>query len=307
MTIERQTQTFEINARGLELRLTAAPVAWGKGRWPATDWIDGELLWCLRDHEGPYLIRARHVNAETLSVSGFATRGDAETWLTKCLGWGQVQPEFEEPVVAQWLASQPGLRPYANGSLAEGVLFSIIGQSITVQAAAVTERRVSAMFTQPLTVDGREFYPFPLLEDLANATAAQIRESGVTWRRAEAIVAIARIACDGGLISDEDAIADPDAALKALRALPLVGPWTAASAMLWGLGSADAHPTGDVALLRAAKAAYGRPEMTLKDLDKLAEAWRPSRGWAARSLWLSLLGPADESSPRPPATPLPLR
>lgn len=292
MTIERQAQTFEIDAKGLELRLTAAPVAWGKGRWPATDWIAGELLWCLRDHDGAYLVRARQVNPETLSVSGFANRDNAETWLTKCLGWGQLQPQFEEPVVAQWLASQPGLRPYANGSLAEGVLFSIIGQSITVQAAAVTERRVSAMFTPPMTVDGREYFPFPLLEDLANATAAQIRQSGVTWRRAEAIVAIARLACDGGLLSDEDAMADPDAAHKALRALPLVGPWTAASAMLWGLGAADAHPTGDVALLRAAKAAYDRPEMTLKDLDKLAEAWRPSRGWAARSLWLSLLGPA---------------
>ncbi|MGH2551481.1 MAG: DNA-3-methyladenine glycosylase family protein [Thermomicrobiales bacterium] len=293
MTIERQTQTFEIDAKGLELRLTAAPVAWGKGRWPATDWINGELLWCLRDHHGACLVRARQSSPDRLSVSGFDRRDDAETWLTKCLGWGQVQPGFDEPVVAQWLASQSGLRPYANGSLAEGVLFSIIGQSITVQAAAVTERRVSAMFTQPLTVDGREFYPFPLLEDLADATAARIRESGVTWRRAEAIVAIAKIACDGGLISDDDAMADPDAAHKALRALPLVGPWTAASAMLWGLGAADAHPTGDVALLRAAKAAYDRPDMTLKDLDNLAEAWRPSRGWAARSLWLSLLGPAN--------------
>lgn len=293
MTAERNPQSFEIDARGLELRLTAAPVAWGKGRWPATDWINGELLWCLRDHQGAYLVRARQSGSDSLTVSGFERREEAESWLTKCLGWEQIHPVIDEPVVATWLASQPGLRPYANGSLAEGVLFSIIGQSISVQAAAVTERRVSAMFTAPLRVDGRDFYPFPLLEDLADATPAQIRESGVTWRRAEAIVAIAKIACDGGLISDQDATADPDTAHKALRALPLVGPWTAASALLWGLGAADAHPTGDVALLRAAKAAYDRPDMTLKDLDKLAESWRPARAWAARSLWLSLLGPAE--------------
>jgi 3-methyladenine DNA glycosylase/8-oxoguanine DNA glycosylase len=286
-------QTFEIDANGLELRATAAPVAWGKGRWPAADWIDGELFWCLRHGGEALLIRAEQSNASTITVSGFAERSAAEEWLTKCLGWGQSHPVIDEPVAASWLARYPGLRPYAHGSLAEGVLFSIIGQSISVQAAAVTERRVSAMFTKPLNAGVREFFPFPLIEDLASATAAQIRESGVTWRRAEAIVAIARIVCDGDFISDEAAMADPDEAFKALRSLPLVGPWTAASALLWGIGAADAHPSGDVALLRAAKAAYDRPEMTLKDLDKLAEAWRPARAWAARALWVSLLGLAE--------------
>lgn len=293
MTAEHPSSVFEIDARGLDLRETAAPVAWGKGRWPAADWIDGELLWCLREPEGALLVRARQLTPETIAVSGFSHRETAELWLMKCLGWGQSQPAIDEPIAAGWLASYPGLRPYAHGSLAEGVLFSIIGQSISVQAAAVTERRVSAMFTPPLAVDGREFFPFPRIEDLASATAARIRESGVTWRRAEAIVAIAKIVCNGDFISDDAAAADPDEAFKALRALPLVGPWTAASALLWGIGAADAHPSGDVALLRAAKAAYNRPEMTLKDLDKLAEAWRPVRAWAARALWLSLLGLAE--------------
>lgn len=293
MIVDRTSQAFEIDAKGLELRSTAAPVAWGKGRWPAEDWIDGELLWCLRDGDGAILIRAEQSSPSTITVTGFTERTAAEEWLTKCLGWGQSHPVIDEPIAAGWLARYPGLRPFAHGSLAEGVLFSIIGQSISVQAAAVTERRVSAMFTKPLSVDGREFFPFPLIEDLANATAAQIRESGVTWRRAEAIVAIAKIVCDGGFISDEAAMTDPDEAFKALRSLPLVGPWTAASALLWGIGAADAHPSGDVALLRAAKAAYDRPDMTLKDLDKLADAWRPSRAWAARALWVSLLGLAE--------------
>jgi 3-methyladenine DNA glycosylase/8-oxoguanine DNA glycosylase len=290
MTADRTPGTFAIDAAGLDLRTTAAPVAWGKGRWPAADWIDGELFWCLRNEAGAFIVRASQPNPDTITVSGFATRIEAEAWLSACLGWGQVQPVIDEPVAARWLAAYPGLRPYAHGSLSEGVLFSIIGQSISVQAAAVTERRVSAMFTPPLSVSGREFFPFPRMTDLASATAAQIRESGVTWRRAEAIVAIARIVCDGGFISDEAAKADPEEAFKVLRALPLVGPWTAASALLWGIGAADAHPSGDVALLRAAKAAYDRPEMTLKALDKLADAWRPARAWAARALWTSLLG-----------------
>jgi 3-methyladenine DNA glycosylase/8-oxoguanine DNA glycosylase len=44
-----------------------------------------------------------------------------------------------------------------------------------------------------------------------------------------------------------------------------------------------------VALLRAARVHY--PEISnLNDLDQLAERWKPYRGWAARLLWLDLLG-----------------
>ncbi len=75
-----------------------------------------------------------------------------------------------------------------------------------------------------------------------------------------------------------------------LLRLPAVGPWTANSALLWGVGAPDAHPTGDVALLRAARAAFANPDLDLKGLDHRAETWRPARGWAARLLWTGLLG-----------------
>jgi 3-methyladenine DNA glycosylase/8-oxoguanine DNA glycosylase len=87
--------------------------------------------------------------------------------------------------------------------------------------------------------------------------------------------------------------------IAGLLALPLVGRWTAESVLLWGLGADDAYPTGDVALLRAARLAYGQPDMTHSELNALAEAWRPGRSWAARWLWLNLFGPAPEFGPAP--------
>lgn len=284
--------SFSIPSNGLDLRLTAAPVAWGKGKWPSVSWQSGRLDWCARIEGEARLIQIGQPAPETLIVSGLTSEQSARDWLTRSLGWGRAVPSHGDPVLARIASEAPGLRPYANGSLAQGIITSIIGQSITVQAAAVTESRVLSMFHPGISNGHRLLYPFPDLADLANAEPAQIRTSGVTWRRAEAIVAIARIALDGGLPTDDDARRDPDEAMRAVRALPLVGPWTAASALLWGLGADDAHPTGDVALLRAARRVYNRPEMTLRDLDRLAEAWRPWRGWAARLLWLELLGPA---------------
>jgi DNA-3-methyladenine glycosylase II len=139
------------------------------------------------------------------------------------------------------------------------------------------------------------FRPLPRPGQLAGASPALVRESGVTWKRAEAIVVAAREAVSGNLPSDEDARSDPDRVVTELLKLPLVGRWTAESVVLWGVGAPNAHPTGDVALLRAARAAYKQPDLTLKDLDVLAERWQPARGLAARLLWTDFFGPAPES------------
>ena len=79
------------------------------------------------------------------------------------------------------------------------------------------------------------------------------------------------------------------AAVEHLLSISGIGPWTIQSALLWGIAAPDAHPTRDVALLRAARVHY--PDVSdLNDLDRVAERWRPYRGWAARLLWLDLLG-----------------
>jgi DNA-3-methyladenine glycosylase II len=86
--------------------------------------------------------------------------------------------------------------------------------------------------------------------------------------------------------------ADAELWMRDLTAFPMVGPWTAASSLLWGVGHVDVYPKGDVALLRAARLAYDNPGMTMRDLDRLSEEWRPQRGVAARLLWTNLLGAA---------------
>ena len=136
-------------------------------------------------------------------------------------------------------------------------------------------------------------------EALAEAGVALVRSSGVTWRRAEALVAAARAETEGRLPTREAALAEPGVARVALRALPLVGPWTAESALLWGIGLADAYPIGDVALLRAARRAYADATLDLHRLARLGETWRPARGWAARLLWTDLLGVAGAGGTKP--------
>jgi 3-methyladenine DNA glycosylase/8-oxoguanine DNA glycosylase len=189
------------------------------------------------------------------------------------------------------------MRPFSNGNLFEGIITAIVGQSISVQAAAVTERKLAAVFTPPFTLGPRQYWPTPTAEHLANADPALVRTSGVTQRRADAIVAIARMAVAGQLLADVTQSADAGALFEGLLELPLVGRWTAESVLLWGLGADDAYPAGDVALLRAARLAYGKPEMSHAEMDVLADGWRPWRSWASRWLWLNLFGPAPKMRP----------
>ncbi|MBX3072220.1 MAG: DNA-3-methyladenine glycosylase 2 family protein [Thermomicrobiales bacterium] len=280
-----------VSARPFDLTLTAAPVAWGRGRWPNVDWIDGQMVWV--GWEGKAIVHriARQEPDGTLVVRGDATDDDI-VWLDGVLGWSAEMPSFTDPVITDLSAKMPGLRPFANGSLFDGIIGSIVGQSISVAAAATTERRLAQLTTDGVELFGRRFFPSPRAEDLVQLSIAEIRSTGVTGRRAEAISAIAHRAMAGEFPAEGAPYSDDADLRRLLRALPLVGPWTAESAMLWGIGMPDIHPTGDVALLRAAKLAYERPEMTMKELDQLAIGWAPGRSWAARLLWTALLGPA---------------
>ena len=222
---------------------------------------------------------------------------DHQAWADSVLGVRRVPPDIADPTVAAIAVRYPGMRPYSNGNLFEGIVTAIVGQSISVQAAAVTERKLAALFTAPVEHGRRAYWPSPTAEQLANATPELVRTSGVTQRRADAIVAIARMAVEG-LLLDPDTASDDDRAIyQAVLRLPQVGRWTAESVLLWGLGADDAYPIGDVALLRAVRLAYARPELTHTEMDALSDSWRPGRSWAARWLWLNLFGPAPISSP----------
>jgi DNA-3-methyladenine glycosylase II len=277
---------------------TCGPVAWARGRWPNVDWRDGSLIWV--GWEGDYVVyrvvRQRRDSPTWLEIGGSASAALDAAWARATLGLGQGLPVAIDGTIDAVRARFPGLRPWANGSLFEGLIGSIVGQSISVAAAAVTENRLAALFNDGIDLAGRRFRPQPRADQLAAADPALVRQSGVTWRRAAALVQSAQAFLAGRLPTDDDARADPDAARAALRALPLVGPWTAESALLWGLGAGDAYPSGDAALLRAARLAYDRPDLNHAGLNALATNWSPHRGWAARWLWVALLGPAPETS-----------
>lgn len=207
---------------------------------------------------------------------------------TRFLNPGISHATFDDPVIAQLSARFPGLRPLTDGGLWEGLVTSITGQAVSLHSAAAFQRRLCAMFSAPVQALGREFLPLPAAAQVARCSAEQVKTIGLTTKRAEGLIIVAREVANGNV--PEPPKDDIEGWMRELTKIPMVGPWTAASVLLWGVGHPDVYPKGDVALLRAAKQAYSNESMTMKELDKLSDGWRPQRSIAARLLWTNLLG-----------------
>jgi AraC family transcriptional regulator of adaptative response / DNA-3-methyladenine glycosylase II len=106
--------------------------------------------------------------------------------------------------------------------------------------------------------------------------------------RAAALVGLCRVLADGELRLDPGA--DRDEALRRLRALPGIGPWTAGYVAMRALADPDVFLPGDLGVRRSLRA-LGAPDDP-RGATALAAAWAPWRSYATQHLWQA---PADGS------------
>lgn len=275
------------------LGLSAGPAKWSGEGSPRHAVLNRSLVSVESGGGAPVLRRiTQDVDDVSVQVTSTEAAEDHGEWFTRTFRPMDAPDVWPDHVIGDIAARIRGIRAFTDGSLFIGILTSIIGQSISLASAAAVQRRLALSFSDGVDVEGRKLVPLPDAALIADAPVELLRASGMTWKRAEALKIIAQEQIDGNLPTDTDAAGDSISAERALLSLPMVGKWTAASTLLWGIGAPDAFPSGDVALLRAARVAYDRPGMTLKDLDVVADQWRPFRGTATRLLWADLLGPA---------------
>lgn len=173
----------------------------------------------------------------------------------------------QSPVLAPIVRRFRGVRLPGCWDPFELCIRAILGQQVTVKGAATLLARLVERFGPPRA------------EALADAPVECI---GLPGKRAETIRRLAKAVSDGKLRFD-GAAAD---LREAMLELPGIGPWTADYVLMRALGEPDCLPAGDLGLLKAAG------NVTAKELDRMAEAWRPWRSYATFYLWQSLEVPA---------------
>lgn len=159
---------------------------------------------------------------------------------------------------------------------------AILGQQISVKGASTLAGRVATTAGTPLVspVEGlTHVFPGPgeilQLEDPQEALGSL----GIIGRRVNTIVALAQ-GLDSGQL-DLDYGADPAQVIPALEAMPGIGPWTAQYIAMRTIGYGDGFPSSDLGVKKALA------PRTVKEIEALAESWRPWRAYATLSLWSS--------------------
>jgi DNA-3-methyladenine glycosylase II len=170
------------------------------------------------------------------------------------------------------IAGAPPLRRRPAGFA--GLAAIVCSQQLSTASASAIWKRVEDAFD-----------PFDHHAVLA-ARTPRLKRAGLSASKIKTFRAIARAVRDRGI--DLHALGEmpADDAHAALVKLKGIGPWTADIYLLFCIGHADAFPAGDLALQEAARIMLKkRKRPTAKQLEKIAEVWRPYRGAAAFVLW----------------------
>jgi DNA-3-methyladenine glycosylase II len=216
--------------------------------------VDVANLW----HEGGLhrMVNGREVRIEAAHGGVDVEPLDEETGpvVAKLLGL-----EFDLDAFTTWAAGEPvlrelvprlaGFRPPLAPDPFESLVTSITAQQVSLHAAFAIRTRLIERFGEP----GPLAYGFPTRESLASASETSLVALGLSRRKAEYVVGVARAELDFDALAD---LTDDEvrASITAIRGL---GPWTAEWFLARHLARPRAWPAGDLGLRKAAETFYG--------------------------------------------------
>lgn len=199
-----------------------------------------------------------------------------------------------DALLAPAVAAHAGLRLIGIPDLFEALVWSVIGQQITLGFAYTMKKRLVETYGEALSVDpapGEAPYRlFPRPERLAALTPDDLRPLQFSGRKAEYIIGIARMIEEGRLSKSSLAKMDENDAREALLAIRGVGAWTADYVGMKCLRRASAFPATDAGLHQALRSGLNLGRKPLPaEIARAAAPWRGHEAYAVFYLWHTLL------------------
>ena len=170
----------------------------------------------------------------------------------------------EDPLLADCVARNPGLRVPGAWNGYEIAVRAILGQQVSVARARELAVRLCEQF-------GGGDFPGP-----AALAEADVSAIGMPGKRGEAVRALSKDVLAGDLVLDESA--EPESLAEGLVRLPGIGPWTAGYIGMRVARDPDAFPDADWVVLKVL-------QMKPAESRRRSEAWRPWRAYAVMALW----------------------
>ena len=160
-----------------------------------------------------------------------------------------------------------------KGDIFQTLVRSIVGQQISVIAADSVHARLEEL----CGVITRESIAAKTLEELAGC--------GLSKQKSEYILGIAN--SDSSILPDAYEELGDDEIIRHLVSFKGIGPWTAEMMLIFSLMRPDVLSLGDLGIVKGIQMLV--PEArTNREMESVAEAWRPFRSAACWFLWRSL-------------------
>jgi AraC family transcriptional regulator of adaptative response / DNA-3-methyladenine glycosylase II len=204
----------------------------------------------------------------------------------------EVDPAAIAAVLGPLAKDRPGLRVPGSFDGFETSIRAVLGQQISVAGARTLAGRLVERFGSRIDVPIASLsHIFPTASRIARATADEIGRLGITGRRVETIIALARSINRGELLLEP--CNRVEGTLRQLRKIPGIGEWTAQYIAMRALSWPDAFPHTDLGIRHAL--AENKPARILE----MTEKWRPWRAYAALHLWAGLPSKKTDANASP--------
>lgn len=185
-----------------------------------------------------------------------------------------------DPIMANLIATYPEPVFTKHPRYYQELMSSIIGQQLSVKAAATIKQRFIDLFGH-----------FPAPEEVLATSIDDMRAIGLSRQKAGYLIAIAEHARDQQVDFARLDRLDNDTIIDELTAIKGVGTWTVHMFLMFCMARLDVLPVGDLGIKRAVERAYQLPGLpTPEQVAAIAEQrhWHPYASVASRYLWLSL-------------------
>ncbi|MBN1763567.1 MAG: DNA-3-methyladenine glycosylase 2 family protein [Methanomicrobia archaeon] len=182
-----------------------------------------------------------------------------------------------------------GLKSPTTPTVFEALVDSIIEQQISLNVAHVLERNVIKTFGDQLTLNEKVYYAYPTPENIAAGTMEQLRNCGLSMRKAEYIHGIVTAIVKGELdLEHFQTYENAEKIIKELVKIRGIGVWTAELTMLRGMHKLEAIPADDLGLRRHIAHYYCNDrKISGAEAREIAEKWGRWKGLAGYYLILA--------------------
>ena len=183
----------------------------------------------------------------------------------------------KDRIIASLIATYPNEVMQSHHNPFSTLVKAIVGQQISVKAAAVICQRLESRIGHFST------------EHYLAAKEDELRQCGLSRPKIRYITNVAKALESGQLTPLTWSTMSDDEIAKQLMSISGIGRWTAQMFLIFHLHRADILPLGDVGLLKAINLNYGLGKQ-LSDLEigKITQVWQPYRTVATLYLWRTL-------------------